>query len=1071
MAKKSPAVEQAPASPRRFLGQAALAFVLLLAVVIYAARVLALLGGLSLDLTGAEARSLSDEDKAFFRSLREPLQFTYFSSERRRMPSDLKRVEPAVRSLLNRIRALNPERIDVQLVDPDLDPEHGPPFAAMKKVSPISVRKVRQDEASEVKIWSSLIIGYGDHPEALIQGITDAHLAGLRSLIVENIRAMAEPPKPVFAVAAPDSYREFRTRLGEYGKVVDVSLDGRALPDADVLFWLDPDAAGDAQAAAVRGFLDAGKSVVLAGSSYDVAYEAAGSTVAYRVTPRPPVMDTLLKPYGLSLSPDILMDRDKEREPLPVVMKGGDKRPVDALFHLRLNPQNYDLRRFFLVHIGAVPMPAASPIQFSPPQAAEAGFRVEVTATSGLDSLVMPVPEPARALRSADLNAAFGVSKQPVFVQLMPEDPWRGRLVVMSSARPFDDALLSEKEPDRLLIRILARSLASPQQLVLARVKRPQPPKVPPLSGGARIAWRLFAVFLVPLVLVAWAVARFWEEWRWSLGPAFDPALLSQVAGALVVVSLAARLWSASGGWRWDFTSEHLNSPAPAAERLLAQRPADLSVVYAVTERGRMPAEEKNVEAAVRDRLKALGLSAKLVRPENESAEGLKPLVDGGLRPFEVRTVVEDREVSQKVWSGLLMSSGGRAEAVPRLEAKNVDHLEFLLAAALKRLATGKAPRLAIASDIPRLSPAEAFMDYQQKGFTAPTGSDVYSHAKTLLSDYGYALSAVDPHAPQIPGDTALLIWFQPHFDQLPGLRALAAHLAQGGKAVVPAQWYNIQQRQYRGAGFKTVYWPQPQYQDLERYVPALGISEVKEVLMDRTYAPLALETQVNRAARREYERQQVAQPFLIRTVAAGMAPDSVITARLGDQLFIWGNRWKIEASTLAALGLSAKSLITTSDRAWAFDWKGGWVPDEALEPHDLLGRQPLVVDVTGTFPPVQFTAPEPGRQEVASVSGKPSGKPGELLLIGSSEMFKNEHLEEPGFFHEQFLLNAVALMAQGPEMAELQARERAPRGFPYQSAASKLFWRLFVLAAVPGLLIAFGLRLAVERPRGVTVA
>ena len=54
----------------------------------------------------------------------------------------------------------------------------------------------------------------------------------------------------------------------------------------------------------------------------------------------------------------------------------------------------------------------------------------------------------------------------------------------------------------------------------------------------------------------------------------------------------------------------------------------------------------------------------------------------------------------------------------------------------------------------------------------------------------------------------------------------------------------------------------------------------------------------------------------------------------------------------------------------------------------------------------------------------------GALLLIGSSEMFKNEHLLTPGFQHDQFLLNAVAQMAYGEDLAALQARRPTPRGF-----------------------------------------
>ena len=63
-------------------------------------------------------------------------------------------------------------------------------------------------------------------------------------------------------------------------------------------------------------------------------------------------------------------------------------------------------------------------------------------------------------------------------------------------------------------------------------------------------------------------------------------------------------------------------------------------------------------------------------------------------------------------------------------------------------------------------------------------------------------------------------------------------------------QHFNIQQRQYRGSGFQTVYWPQPQFQDLDRYLQLFGVEQLREVLFDRTQSHLNLETQVNRTAR-----------------------------------------------------------------------------------------------------------------------------------------------------------------------------------------------------------------------------
>jgi len=81
----------------------------------------------------------------------------------------------------------------------------------------------------------------------------------------------------------------------------------------------------------------------------------------------------------------------------------------------------------------------------------------------------------------------------------------------------------------------------------------------------------------------------------------------------------------------------------------------------------------------------------------------------------------------------------------------------------------------------------------------------------------------------------------------------------------------------------------------------------------------------------------------------------------------------------------------------------------------------------------------------------------GELLLVGSSEMFKNGHLRTSGFQHDQFLLNAVAQMAYGDELATLQARRPAPRGFAFQNAATKSAWRALVVGLGPLLFLGYG--------------
>ena len=99
----------------------------------------------------------------------------------------------------------------------------------------------------------------------------------------------------------------------------------------------------------------------------------------------------------------------------------------------------------------------------------------------------------------------------------------------------------------------------------------------------------------------------------------------------------------------------------------------------------------------------------------------------------------------------------------------------------------------------------------------------------------------------------------------------------------------------------------------------------------------------------------------------------------------------------------------------------------------------------------------EDGRATLQRVGERPR-QTGALLLIGSSEMFKNEHLLAPGFQHDQFLLNAVAYNAYGEELAALQARRPTPRGFPFQSAESKRLWRVFIVGAGPLLFLGYAL-------------
>jgi len=441
------------------------------------------------------------------------------------------------------------------------------------------------------------------------------------------------------------------------------------------------------------------------------------------------------------------------------------------------------------------------------------------------------------------------------------------------------------------------------------------------------------------------------------------------------------------------------------------------------------------------------------------------------ITPKQIETTEYDIPVTRELWHGLRIVGGGGESAVPFISEKNVDSMEFFLVSALETLKRGRRINVSVASDMPRLSPAEAYEDFFKKQLSAPVGSDVYSEAKEMLEEYNYQVRYVNPRDGAVPEGTDLFVWLQPRRPVEEMGVALGNHLAAGGGAMVAMQHFNIQQRQYSGRGFLTVYWPQPQYMDLNNYLNLIGVDLKREVLMDEIQSAMPLEMQINRLALREYENQAVSKPFLIRAIPPGFSRESPVTSRLGDLLFIWGNRFSFDEGIMKGKGLRVETLVGSSERAWSYDWSGGFLGEEVFNERKYLeGRQPLAAVVRGTFPPVKLYAPPremgpdgqpaPAGQPVMAYETAPGSVAGNgeggLLLIGCSEMFKNPHIREAGFYHGEFLLNAVTYMAMGAEAVELLSKQYVPRGFGQPGEKAAMAARLWVTGAPAALALVF---------------
>ena len=1022
-------------------------------------------------LTADERRRLSE--------LPETAALTYYVSPRERMPSAMRQTEREVSDVLDAMAAASDGRLRWRHVDTgrsdtgagtDADAERLR-FAAQRGIAPMRVRSVTKDGWSEREVHSSLEIRLGARGTAVLNGIDRDTVPVLKALVLAHLDALLEPSSPRIALAAPsDGYGELERRLGLKGDTKRIDLaEAGSLEDADFLVWVQPGAVDDAALARIEAFRERGGSIFLAASARSAQLGAIGEELALQLSPTDFPAERVLGRFGLRPLSSPLFD---ERCASQVI---GDGEQTPLPFLVRCIAPNQDWRGFGAPPNGSLLFPSPTALRLDGAALLERGFRAKVLATSSEQSFTVPELagsdlEPVR-LSALERERHTQVPKEALAVALEPARPFEGSVVVLASATLLSDEFLDlDGYVHAPLVGAVLANLIAPDRLVAARADLPRPALLDEGAERSRGRWRLIVLGAGPLALLLLALARgaLHRRGRARTGTGVVRAAAAGGAGLglLAVVGVAGRVLGEgvlSAGP--DLTRGDANRPA-AQLVVLARRAGDaspLELEWRVSRPSGLPAAMRAPSRRARTLLE------ELARASGAAFTAPDPGTDGA-EPFRAVDASADTTTVVDFHASVVLRAGERTETLEFPDALAFEDTAFRVGFALWRLAGNAPPRLALATDTPRLSPAEAHQEYLQRRLFAPSGTDVYSLARAALERAGFDVVHVTPSDPVLPEHTSAVLWLQPRRPARPMLEVLALYLSGGGRAFVAGQHFVLQPQQHRGRDFETVWWPQPQFLDLEQlYFPQLGIEPVREVLFDELRFTAQVETHVNRdPSDRDYERQDAALPFLVRASSAAFADDPA-TRGLGDQAFPFPARIGLDDAALAANGLAADVLIETSDRAWAYPWNGGFLPPEVLEgPTDeapRLDAVPLYVRVAGRFPPPPADLVERPEGEAAPLPPPPGD--GVLLLLGGSELLKNERLLEPDFRADRLLVNAAADLCLPPELAELAGRRQVAEGLAFVPEGERVAWRVRVLTAGPlGLLLLGALLRVLRRPR-----
>ena len=442
-------------------------------------------GGRVLELGRNPVTRIDEKTRDVLSALDGRLYLTYYVSGAEHMPSHMRRVEGDVTDLFSALEAEVPGKVAYQIVDPARVPELAG-FSARRRIAPFRTRSVTRDAYDERTVWSSIALAYGPH-EVILDGIVPGRVPELQTVLVEHLQRLERPAAPVLALDAPrdaslGGFEELAQALSERGRLLRVDLaGGDPFPaEADVFFWMRPTEVTPRRLLELERFLAAGRCAVVAGSALRPASHALESVEGQpgiRLVPAPEALTTVLARFGLTPIQELVGDERSGN-----LLVDGEERP--APFRVRCIAPNQDFRGWRGQANGNLVFDFPTPLVVDGDALRDRGYEARVRATTSDATWVQepPIEHPLPLARIAQ-SEGLPVAKQPLLVELQPDDPWRGRLLVAAASTPFEDGWLSaEGVAHRRLVQTVVQRMAEPMRLArrAARGHRKSRGRTPP---------------------------------------------------------------------------------------------------------------------------------------------------------------------------------------------------------------------------------------------------------------------------------------------------------------------------------------------------------------------------------------------------------------------------------------------------------------------------------------------------------------------------------------------------------------------------------------------------------------
>ena len=551
---------------------------------------------------------------------------------------------------------------------------------------------------------------------------------------------------------------------------------------------------------------------------------------------------------------------------------------------------------------------------------------------------------------------------------------------------------------------------------------------------------------------------------------------------------------------RWDITEDKVFTVSDASKSILSKVDTPVQVKLYISQRDEMPTGMTQLEQNIKDKLEELRLAsggkleystvylrAANALPEEETKtekEGEeteekvieKRMLEKGVEPFSVRAMSEDAVTSKIIYSSIGVGyKDKKEEIIPQIMPENIDELEYRLVSTIYKLTREKQPVVALVApkEAVTIDPQYRRM-LEQMGQPVPSSDDPYVYLEQVLRYEKYDVRRVElTQESPLPDEYDTLVVVNPR-ELNERQRWEINRVLDAGKSVVMAvQNYEWDYRPTRTGMSVDKREEKPQVNEL---LKEYGLSVSDDILMDVNHVPLTVQSSANSLQALLGGGQTVNLPTHILVNSSSMAQDNSITSRLSSVFYLWGSPLSLDQDTLKKYGLEAKTLMSTTDRAWSVP-ASQKLTNASFEPPASGKQLPLMVMVTGQFPDAfkDKTRPAwPLEQQMPGQPPKPpkpedgeakpiTPAPGKLVLFGCSEIFRKNFLQRGNL---DLFLNSVDAVSLGDEIVNVRSRKPIDRMIDMPNATKKNIWKFVNYTLAAAIMTIIGVTQAVLRRR-----